>query len=75
MPTDDLPQHDLRTWRERKFLSQAELARRVEVDPHTVSDWETGKKEPQRRNIRKLAEVLGIQPEQIIFVKDDPAAA
>ena len=72
---DDLPRRTLREWREGKFWTQADLATRMRVDPHTVSDWETGKKEPRFSNIRLLAEVLGIQPEQIVFPKDSPVAA
>ena len=75
MPTDDLPQKTLREWREGKFWTQGELAEKVRVNPHTISEWENGRKVPQFSNWRTLADVLGIQPEQILFAKDDPAAA
>jgi len=75
MPTDDLPQKTLREWREGKFLTQGELAAKVGVDPHSISEWENGRKVPQFKNWRLLAEALGIQPKQILFAKDGSVAA
>jgi transcriptional regulator with XRE-family HTH domain len=58
MPT--LP--DLRL---RKFLTQQDLAEKMEVHATQVSDWERGIYRPTMRNLRKLCEVLEVTPDQI----------
>ncbi len=56
----------LREWRERRFLSQAELARLAAIQRVTVTRIENGDVLPQRRTIRKLAKALKIGPEQLL---------
>ena len=57
----------LKTLREDRFLSQAELAEMVGVGVVSVSRWENGKQRPQLRTIRKLAKVLKVDPKEIDF--------
>jgi len=52
--------------RERKMLTQRELASQANVSPTTVAQLETGKSEAQFRTIRKLAAALGVAPEDLI---------
>ena len=60
----------LRELRMRRFLTQAELAEKVGVSESTIAGWEVGRKTPRLRNIRKLAEVLGIEPGEIDLVTE-----
>ncbi|HEY0802673.1 MAG TPA: helix-turn-helix transcriptional regulator, partial [Steroidobacteraceae bacterium] len=50
----------LRTWRERRRLSQLELASAAEISPRHVSFLETGRSEPSRAMLLRLAERLDI---------------
>ncbi len=52
--------HRIKDSRERKTLSQSELARRLGVSQPTVSDWENGKTEPSVDNLRTLAIELDV---------------
>ena len=50
----------IRKLREKKNLTQAELAERIGVSSKTVSKWETGKGLPDISLLQPLAQVLGI---------------
>jgi transcriptional regulator with XRE-family HTH domain len=67
----------LREWRTARLLTQEELGEKVGVTFYTISNWELGIKQPRFKNLRALAEALGVQPEQIIITqgKDVPDAA
>jgi transcriptional regulator with XRE-family HTH domain len=53
--------------REERFLSHRELAKLAGVSPQTVLNLEHGKGEQaQRRTIRKLAQALGVQPQELV---------
>lgn len=56
----------LREVRERKFLSQQELADRAETTKANISRLERGEQQPRPSTIRKLAEALGVPPEELI---------
>ncbi len=54
--------------REKHFLSIGELAKKAKVSRAAIYNIESGKsKRPIRRTIRKLAEALGVKPEDIQF--------
>ena len=55
----------LRELRRRKLLSQRELAQLAGVSPTTVINIEAGKIQPHPSTLRKLAEALGISPEEM----------
>ena len=61
----------LRTLRDEHFLSHRELANRAGVSPTTVLNLEAGKGEAQRRTIRKVAEALGVEPQQLVKKPDN----
>ena len=56
----------LREVRERKFMSQQELADAAGTTKANISRLETGKQKPQMATVRKLAEALGVQPEELV---------
>ena len=55
----------LRQLREAKVLSQRELAEKSGVSPTTIINIETGKIRPHPSTLRKLAEALGVAPEEL----------
>lgn len=46
-------------------LTQAQLAKRLNVDQSTVSLWEAGKTRPLKKLHKKLAKVLGCTVEEL----------
>lgn len=57
--------------RERKDMSQSELARLVGVSPQSVQQWERpGGTAPKRSRLAKVAEVLGVTVGDIISEDD-----
>lgn len=66
---------DIKSLRERKNLTQEEVADRVGVTKATVSKWEKGDIENMKRDkIAKLSNVLGISPLELLGM-DVPANA
>lgn len=56
----------IREFRERAGLSQRELAQALGIDPSAVSLWETGKNSPTVHNLRRLADILGCNPADLL---------
>ena len=56
----------LKEVRKRKFLTQQELADRLGVTKATISRMESGVNEPRPSTVRKLAEALGVEPEELV---------
>lgn len=52
--------------REKKGLTQAELASMLSVTPAAVSKWENGESKPRTDTLFKLAEILNVRAEEII---------
>jgi transcriptional regulator with XRE-family HTH domain len=52
--------HQLREWRQRRHLSQLELASEVEISARHLSFVETGRSQPSRGMVLKLAESLAV---------------
>ena len=56
----------LRAVRERKALTQQQLAERAGITRGTVTRIEKGLDEPYPTTVRKLADALGVDPEQLM---------
>ena len=56
----------LKMWRKRKGMKQAELAGALEVSIDTVRRWEAGSYEPRVSDLRNLARVLRISVAELI---------
>ena len=56
----------LREVRERKLMTQTELAERAGLTLSTISRLENGLQRPRISTARVLAEALGVQPEDLI---------
>lgn len=58
--------HPLAVWREAAGLSQAELARRADIRPATISDIENGNIDPRISTIKALARALSVDIDDIV---------
>lgn len=71
--------HTIKEWRDSQYMTMAELAAKIGTQTQTIWRWEHDKVAPSTRNLRKLAEALGIHPSQIIppavLPKATPVAA
>jgi transcriptional regulator with XRE-family HTH domain len=56
----------LQRLREEQVLSQRELARVAGITHQTVWRFENGSTNAHPRTIRKIAEVLGVEPNEIV---------
>ena len=53
--------------REGKNITQEQLAEKLNVTRQAVSNWETGKTQPDIETIIKISEILEIPVEEIIY--------
>ena len=63
----------LKELREKQFISQADLAKKAGLSPAAINRLENGLAKPRWVTIRKLADALGIRPEDIEFTKPQKA--
>ena len=63
----------LRRLRREAALSQHELAERAGTTQETVSRLERGHHDARGRTLRGLAEVLGVEPRDLMEAKEDEA--
>lgn len=56
---------NIRELRLKAGLTQAQLAKKMNVDQAAVSRWESGETRPLRKCHRKLAKVLGCTEEEL----------
>lgn len=62
----------VREARERKRLTQEQLAAESGIDQSTISDLETGRHtNPRLTTVQRLADALGIAPSRLRFTKPD----
>ncbi len=61
----------LREWRERRLLTQKELAEKIGVTVGTINRIERGVHRPRLGTVRKLAEALGVEPRELMKGEDD----
>jgi transcriptional regulator with XRE-family HTH domain len=52
--------------REKRGLTQKQLADRLGVKQQNISDWERGERSPSVKNLKKLAEVLNCQIDDLV---------
>ena len=64
---------DIKTHRKRVGMTQAQLAKKMNVTQSAVSWWESGRWEPCRKYHKKLAKVFGITVEELKGgIKENP---
>lgn len=52
---------------ELKGMKQSQIADQLDVSQSTVSDYVRGQKRPRRKRVERLAEVLGVEPQWLVF--------
>lgn len=65
----------LREALEKSGIQQKELAARMRVSPSTVSQWVSGKREPDNDTIVGIADALGVSTDYLLGAKSKKAAA
>lgn len=63
--------YNIRTLRKERGLTQEELAAQLHVTRQAVSSWERGGSCPDFDTLKRLGEVLGAAPEQLLNRADD----
>jgi len=58
---------NIKYFREQKNISQAELAEKLNVTRQAVSNWETEKTQPYIDTLHKIADVLEVDIEELIY--------
>lgn len=56
--------------RTEKGMNQEQLAEQLHVTRQAVSNWETGKTQPDIETLTQLAECFGVSVEQLIYGKE-----
>jgi len=64
-PTDVFPER-LRTAREKRGLTQAELAKRAGLQDSAISHFENGARKPSFDNLRRLADALDVTTDYLL---------
>ena len=57
----------LKRAREARGLTQGQVAAHVELDQSTVAHWERGKSRPSPEKLDRLAPLLGVDAEWLLF--------
>ena len=57
---------NLKHWRERRLMTQADLAAKSGLSEMTINRIETGRAEPRLHTIRKVAEALDVDASELI---------
>jgi len=65
----------LRLLRERRLMTQGDLADKIGIRYQTVSEWENGHSRPRVAAMRKLCEVLGVTPDELIAALNETREA
>lgn len=63
---------NLKIARERKGLSQKDLAENIGVAKSTYSLYESGNREPNVQTIKKIADVLEVSADELLGLDDEP---
>lgn len=63
----DLLAQTARKAREAQGLSQMDLAHKLNMNPHTIMDFEVGRSNPKAETVFLIADALGISLDAILF--------
>lgn len=58
---------NIKKFREQKNISQVELAEKLNVTRQAVSNWERGKTQPDIDTLHKIADILEISIDELIY--------
>ena len=60
----------LRRAREKKGMTQQTLAEQLSMTKQTVSHWECGERYPDLVTTKKISQILGVSPDDLISEED-----
>jgi transcriptional regulator with XRE-family HTH domain len=60
-----LVSHTLKEYRKNHHVTQEELAEELSIDPRTLRLWESGRPPENMRELRRISDLLGIEPERL----------
>ena len=63
---------NLKIARERKGLSQKDIAEKIGVAKSTYSLYESGNREPNVQTIKKIADLLNVSADELLGIYDEP---
>ena len=63
---------NLKIARERKGLSQKDIAETIGVAKSTYSLYESGNREPNVQTIKKIADLLNVSADELLGIYDEP---
>ena len=63
---------NLKLAREKKGLSQKEVAESIGVAKSTYSLYESGNREPNVQTIKKIADILNTSADELLGINDEP---
>ena len=63
---------NIKKFREEKALRQEDLAEQLHVTRQAVSNWENGKNQPDLEMLQKIAQVLEVSVEELIYGERRP---
>lgn len=72
--TQTLAQH-IRSAREKRGWTQEQLAVRADVSRSTIQNLETGRRQPHRGSLKRIAEALGVDIADLIPGEEAPLTA
>jgi len=60
-------QKNIKKYRENKGITQEQMAEALNVTRQAISNWETGRTEPDIDTLQRLSDYLGITIEELIY--------
>ena len=63
---------NLKMTRERKGLTQKDIAESIGVAKSTYSLYESGNREPNVQTIKKIADVLNVSADELLGIDEEP---
>lgn len=63
---------NLRAARERKGMTQKDIADSIGVAKSTYSLYESGNREPNVQTIKRIADILNVSADELLGIEDDP---
>lgn len=63
---------NLKAARERKGISQKDMAESIGVAKSTYSLYESGNREPNVQTIKKIADVLNVSADELLGITEEP---